>query len=242
MTPLAAPRPAAGDRDARSVLLVTETLDFLRRAMRASGAMLYWITPSLATANDEVRGIPSPLVERYRHEMNVLDPLRADRLVTAGREVALLWSEAEGCNDDDLGRYRRFLSAYDVIDNLEFVLWDGPRAYAGISVVRKAGDPPLPEDGEMLAALRRYVEFNMAMHGRVRALRLETMLKREVGLTPREYDVTTLICRGASNQDIADLHGLRLATVKSYVQQVFDKMGVDNRAALVARVNGLQFT
>ena len=55
-------------------------------------------------------------------------------------------------------------------------------------------------------------------------------------LTPREADVLERIAEGRSNPDIAAELFLTVPTVKSYVNQVFAKLGVRTRAEAVARV------
>lgn len=54
-------------------------------------------------------------------------------------------------------------------------------------------------------------------------------------LTPREADVLERIAAGRSNPEIAAELFLTVPTVKSYVNQVFTKLGVRTRAEAVAR-------
>jgi DNA-binding NarL/FixJ family response regulator len=55
-------------------------------------------------------------------------------------------------------------------------------------------------------------------------------------LTPREADVLDRIAAGRTNPEIAAELFLTVPTVKSYVNQVFAKLGVRTRAEAVARV------
>lgn len=55
-------------------------------------------------------------------------------------------------------------------------------------------------------------------------------------LTPREVDVLERIADGRTNPEIAAELFLTVPTVKSYVNQVFAKLGVRTRAEAVARV------
>ena len=55
-------------------------------------------------------------------------------------------------------------------------------------------------------------------------------------LTPREADVLARIADGRTNPEIAAELFLTVPTVKSYVNQVFAKLGVRSRAEAVARV------
>ena len=60
-------------------------------------------------------------------------------------------------------------------------------------------------------------------------------------LTPREFDVLALLCRGRSNKRIALELGLSEKTVKAHVSHIFAKLGATDRtqAALIAVREGL---
>lgn len=62
------------------------------------------------------------------------------------------------------------------------------------------------------------------------------LVERFPGLTPREADVLDRIAQGRTNPQIAAELFLTVPTVKSYVNQVFAKLGVRTRAEAVARV------
>ncbi|HEX5754530.1 MAG TPA: LuxR C-terminal-related transcriptional regulator [Archangium sp.] len=54
-------------------------------------------------------------------------------------------------------------------------------------------------------------------------------------LTEREVEVVSHVLQGWDNQLIADHLGLALATVKKHLQNIFDKLGVEGRPALICR-------
>jgi DNA-binding NarL/FixJ family response regulator len=64
----------------------------------------------------------------------------------------------------------------------------------------------------------------------------ESLRGRWPDLTPREADVLSLVAAGRSNPQIAAELFLTVPTVKSYVNQVFAKLGVSSRAEAVANV------
>ena len=53
-------------------------------------------------------------------------------------------------------------------------------------------------------------------------------------LSPREAEVLELICRGLSNLEIAEQLFVSVNSVKTYVRQVYQKIGVTRRAQAVA--------
>ncbi|MCT9622684.1 response regulator transcription factor [Curtobacterium sp. C2H10] len=65
---------------------------------------------------------------------------------------------------------------------------------------------------------------------------IESLRARFPTLTPREADVLGRIAEGRSNPQIAAELFLTVPTVKSYVNQVFTKLGVRTRAEAVALV------
>jgi LuxR family transcriptional regulator, maltose regulon positive regulatory protein len=56
---------------------------------------------------------------------------------------------------------------------------------------------------------------------------------RQLSLTAREDKVADLVCRGLTNREIGQLLGLSEASVKQQLRNVYKKVGVSNRAALI---------
>lgn len=61
--------------------------------------------------------------------------------------------------------------------------------------------------------------------------REETILRDALGVTSREADVLLWISRGKSNRDISEILNISARTVNKHLEQVFTKLGVENRAA-----------
>jgi DNA-binding CsgD family transcriptional regulator len=55
-------------------------------------------------------------------------------------------------------------------------------------------------------------------------------------LSPRETEVVELVLLGCRNRDIAATLGTSPTTIKKHLTHVFDKVGVDTRTQLVARM------
>lgn len=71
-----------------------------------------------------------------------------------------------------------------------------------------------------------------------RGERLEpTRPARAPVLSARESEVLTLLCRGQSNQEIADTLYVSINSVKTYVRQIYRKLGVTRRTQAVAWAN-----
>jgi DNA-binding CsgD family transcriptional regulator len=59
----------------------------------------------------------------------------------------------------------------------------------------------------------------------------EALLRDRLHLTAREAEVLLWISRGKSNRDIGEILGLRPGTVTKHLEQIYDKLGVENRAS-----------
>ena len=70
-----------------------------------------------------------------------------------------------------------------------------------------------------------------------------TLLKQKLTVTQREAEVLLWIARGKSNRDIAEILDLSPRTVNKHLEQIYAKLGVENRAsaaALAVRTIGLR--
>jgi DNA-binding NarL/FixJ family response regulator len=71
----------------------------------------------------------------------------------------------------------------------------------------------------------------------------QTVLKQKLLLTEREAEVLLWIARGKSNRDIAEILDLSPRTVNKHLEQIYAKLGVENRtsaAALAVRTLGFR--
>jgi DNA-binding NarL/FixJ family response regulator len=61
-----------------------------------------------------------------------------------------------------------------------------------------------------------------------------SILQNALSLTPREADVLLWISRGKSNRDASEILNISARTVNKHLEQIFIKLGVENRAAAAA--------
>lgn len=60
--------------------------------------------------------------------------------------------------------------------------------------------------------------------------------RRRYRLSAREGQITELVLRGADNREIAQALGITIATTKKHIGRIFDKVGVDSRGQLMAKL------
>lgn len=57
-------------------------------------------------------------------------------------------------------------------------------------------------------------------------------------LTKREQEITMLMAKGFTNQEISEKLFISISTVKTHIQHIFEKANVSNRTSLLAMMNG----
>jgi len=95
-------------------------------------------------------------------------------------------------------------------------------AFPGARALELTMLEPLGED-ETLFRLERSI-----------AGRETDLLQEAFRLTPREADVLLWISRGKSNKDMSEILNISARTVNKHLEQVFIKLGVENRASAAA--------
>jgi len=93
------------------------------------------------------------------------------------------------------------------------------------------------DDGRMLVARRLgSVDFGDTMWLLTQRTpdTAEAARLASAALTPRETEVLSWIAKGKTNRDVADILGMSPRTVNKHLEHVFEKLGVETRAAAAA--------
>lgn len=238
------------------------------RARRASADMLALNMPALAEMYSELARLmeaatayrfgPRALVDRW------MDWVESDLLTTRndkatnllGRTYTLLFWFRLKAERNELGPYRHILhELYDVllVQNLPRLrleaddvfaleaevagrLSEAERARQTIAEERRSHGCLLP-----LLTPRDYVApvesaITSTPPVTINELRTKT---RELGLTSREIDALTLLARGFSNQRIADELYVSLATIKTHLYNLFQKLDVRSRSEAILKAKSM---
>ena len=101
-------------------------------------------------------------------------------------------------------------------------------------VVHTRTDPPLSVRNMGTATLgETMLLLELQREGTLAASRLS-----HAALTPRETEVLSWLAKGKTNRDIADILGMSPRTVNKHLEHVFEKLGVETRAAAAALASG----
>lgn len=162
-------------------------------------------------------------------------------LLAANRAGRILWSTPQAA---------KLLGAILPDFNDAYILPVHIREWLRQSVDRT---PPSPSEGMHLNPPDSPIKLELSVISQIGSdeilLRLiegdpnndQLVLRNKLQLTQREAEVLLWIARGKSNRDVAEILTLSPRTVNKHLEQIFNKLGVENRtsaAALAARTLG----
>ncbi|MCE9645556.1 MAG: LuxR C-terminal-related transcriptional regulator [Chloroflexi bacterium] len=107
--------------------------------------------------------------------------------------------------------------------------WSGLRKGAGKKYTYVAGHP---FDLELTQPVARHEDDQQASDSHPAAPRTDKVYQSWQKLSRREQDVTALTCLRYTNPQIAARLGLSVGTVRSYLDKVLSKLGLQNKADL----------
>jgi DNA-binding NarL/FixJ family response regulator len=87
---------------------------------------------------------------------------------------------------------------------------------------------------ELFAAIHAAAQGRTALSAPVAGRVMAQMRSPRPTLTPRERDILTHLAQGLPNREIARTLFISEATVKTHLRRIYDKLGVDTRAAAVS--------
>jgi DNA-binding NarL/FixJ family response regulator len=202
----------------------------------------------LTESEDVVRGLEAGGVDY------VTKPLQLAEVVARIR-VHLTGARRTRSAQTALDTAGRFLLATDTEGAL---VWATPQAAALLAVSAGGGDlacPWVPEwlaeaaepvPGRIAAAVGEGPVLQFVYVGRMapdevlfrimetRSSTEEARLRERLGLTAREAEVLLWIGHGKGTRDIAEILGMSPRTVQKHLEQIYSKLGVENRAAAAA--------
>jgi DNA-binding CsgD family transcriptional regulator len=211
------------------------TASFTSQALGAEWSCFYYLDERGDPFGFQVHRTPWEVRESYvRSDMARSDPLHPGSLVTQNLSFVSVFDRRLSCALESRRTYWNFLSAFGARDAAEMIFRVGGRAVAGMSLlwVGRAG---LRADRHLGETLQAYIELNLAAHYGGSPAGSFPDKAPDLALTERELEIVRLVCQGLTNARIAQGLNIGLATVKTHLLHVFEKLNVRTRAELVSR-------
>ncbi len=221
------------DRSLIDTRFIDETMEFAVRMTRVKALAFYVINQDQDSCNFRRLGVPESFHREYKAGMCRYDPFEYHRLDRPRQSATLLTDAISPIPTPEDCHYVRFIRAHGYEDAVEVVFQGGTRVLGGMSLLLDQGDDP-SQVAAVMGAMSPYIEYNLrGFTGRSRTEVREDLMN-EFALSPRELDVVELLASGRTNGSIAEALHISIATVKSHVLKIYEKVGVPNRASLVS--------
>lgn len=136
-------------------------------------------------------------------------------------------------------QYQTFLDQYEIFDNVELIFKTDGLITRGISLIRTQDEGCFTSQEliilESFHALAKHTIEQMPYKNALYGMHSEYQ-----SLTNKEKKVLDLILEGKGNQDIANTLFISLATVKTHLQHIFQKMLVKSKSELILKTISYQ--
>lgn len=184
----------------------------------------------------------------------VVKPLRSEevlaRLHTHTRNAQMIRMVREALDVAGLGVV--------LVDGLGRISWRSPRALnaiqglrgedgeIGTDVLQKSLEAVLRTSGASVRCVGSYPNLSLRNMGQTSTGETLLLLENDspgpavesrlkhAALTPRETEVLSWIAKGKTNRDIAEILSLSHRTVNKHLEHIYEKLGVETRAAAAA--------
>lgn len=214
-----------------------KALELMNDLIPLSESVFFLIEPDMHHRGAVVYSRSTGIEKQYDTTYGKMDPLSPERFGHTDDRVVTLDSQMSPHILKQTIYYQEFM----VPNNHRYVAdmffrHDG-RIIAVLSMLREEAMGNY--NGEELVLLRKlqpFLEYSLNAVYLPQRQQERSSITDKYGLTERELDVIELLLSGASNKEIAVDLGLGLATVKTHLHHIFQKVSVQSRSELIAKV------
>lgn len=162
------------------------------------------------------------------------DPLLPTVLSDAESPVRALSHVLTEPRQLEVNDYIAFIRREGCIDALKIDFVFNGRIVGGVAMGRSELEGPFSNDE--VALLQKCAKLTHVASAYGDGSERHQGAIRAYHFTPRESEIVTMIRRGATNRDIAERFDIGVATVKTHLINIFEKVGVTSRTSLLSEL------
>jgi len=213
----------------------SKTVSFLKNTTGCSAVVLTWYEGSKRQFPHVQVGADERMICEYYERYCSKDPLRADLLIKNAERVTTFSSAAGDYNPQLLEEYKPFLKKYNLNDEVDLLLWANGIPVASAALLHTSNSQCQLNEHQLME-LQEYLQYTFSILPIVRNLNRKSVLSTIYKLTKKEQQVAELLVAGESNGTIAQIMSIELATVKTHVIHIFQKLEVSSRSKAIAMI------
>lgn len=210
-----------------------KTVAFLKYTTACSAAVFTWHDGATSQPAFVQSGGDDRMIYDYYQRYHENDPLKAERLIRSAARVTTMSSAFDGYDPILLEQYKPFLKKYNLMDEVDFLFWAGGTPIASAALLH-IGGPECQLSSVQLAEIQSYLQYTLSIVPTVRKVNRRHDLSAIYKMTKKEQSVAQLLVAGESNSSIAAHLGVELATIKTHVVHIFQKLEVNSRSKAIA--------
>lgn len=212
-----------------------ESLSLVNNLIPLSGSAFYLVGPDMRHLGVAVNNL-DPTVERdYYNNFRSMDPLNPANFENTEHSVVTIDSQISESRLLQTIYYQDFMLPNDHRYVTDMFFRTNGRISAVLTMLRKQEIGPFTDtEVKSLRTIQPFLEYALNEVYTPKRESQRQLFEQQYSLTEREIDVLELLVCGGANKAIANELGLSLSTVKTHLQHMFQKTGVDSRNELVA--------
>jgi DNA-binding NarL/FixJ family response regulator len=216
-----------------------ESLNLIHGLLPLSSSGFYLVGADMRHRGVVLRNLDPEIERDYATKYRDIDPLNPALYAHTDVRVACIdeqVNEAELLASD---YYRKFMKPSKHRHVADMFFRHGSDIIAVLTMLRDEQLGPFSQQEiALVRQLQPFLEYTLNTVYMPKRYRERDTVQQRYKLTDRELDVLELIVAGASNKVIARELDLGLATVKTHIQHIFQKVEVPSRTALSAQILG----
>ena len=216
--------------------LQQEILRLITGLIEVKSAVFYFVDKSKSYKSLGSINFSQDCSYTYRKYFLSLDPLSLAAHKSTGFSVIDMDAIASSQLIANSIYFKDFLLPRDYRYVVDIVFGYEGKVAAIIKLFRSESQGPfLESDLSQLSQLQGFIEFVLSKLVVKKRIDNKSAMEDQYKLTKRELDVVELLVTGATNKDISNELLIGLSTVKTHLQNVFSKVGVDTRGELISK-------
>ncbi|MGU7771705.1 helix-turn-helix transcriptional regulator [Burkholderia sp. MR1-5-21] len=213
------------------------TASFLKNTIGCSAVLFTWHERDSIQSPHVLIGADERMLDEYYEFYSTKDPLQTEVLIRNFSTVETLSNATRGYDHNLMEEYSPFLRKYNLSDEVDFIFWAGGKAVASAALLQ-TDSLRFEIDPDRLKEMQQYLQYTFSFVPAVKNLSLKECLADRYKLTPKEQTVVELMISGESNKSIANFLDVELATIKTHLIHIFQKLQVQSRSKAIALLTG----
>lgn len=212
-----------------------ECLDMLTGVLDVPRAISYLIDENGKQICYRFHHMQPSMHREYLNTYHKYDPLHPALFAENDADVVRMNDLVSHRERNELPFFQEFINPWGVRDIVEIFLRVDNRLAAGFALFNLANQPDIDSDYvRRVSKLYDFIQFSLEQSISSPKNREFDSFCHNAGLTNKERMVVELVTQGLANKAIANNLDCSLATVKTHLQHIFQKLSINSKNELIA--------